>query len=114
MALGIRIVVRAIADDPLWSWYASSGTSFSELVAKMGTPPTEDMKNALKSGRYSVTNLSSTTNFIDGAFVGMISSLKEGLPAEEVADTTAELVLRVLGVSADEAAQIVSEPLEIH
>ncbi len=114
MALGIRILVRAIAEDPLWSWYAGSGTTFSELVALMGTPPAEDIRNGLKSGRYDVSNLPATVNFMNGAFVGMITALNEGADAGETADLTAELVLRVLGIPAEEAAQITSEPLETH
>lgn len=114
MALGLRILIRAIAEDPLWSWYARSGTSFSELVSQMGTPPAEDMRKGLKSGRYNVADLPATQNFINGAFVGMITSLSEGADVDETADMTAELVLRVLGVSAEEAAQIAREPLETH
>lgn len=114
MALGIRIVVRAIAEDPLWSWYARSGASFSELVAQMGTQPANDMRNGLKGGRFDVVNLPATVSFIDGAFVGMITSLNKGADVDETADMTAELVLRVLGVSAEEAAQIAREPLETH
>ncbi len=114
MALGMRVLVRAIAEDPLWSWYASSGTSFSELVAQMGTPPAEDIRNGLKSGRFNVSDLPATVNFINGAFVGMITALNEGADAVETADLTAELVLRVLGIPAEEAAQIISEPLEMH
>ncbi len=114
MALGLRVLLRAIAEDPLWSWYASSETSFSELVSEMGSPPAEDMRNGLKSGRFDVADLPATVSFINGALVGMITSLKEGGHADDIADTTAELVLRVLGVSAQEAAQIVREPLETH
>ena len=40
--------------------------------------------------------------------------LDDGAPADQTADTTAELVLRVLGISAEEAARIAREPLEIH
>jgi len=114
MSLGLRIVLRAIADDPLWSWYLGSGTSFVDLVAGMGTPPATDMRNGLKSGRFQVADLSALTNFINGALVGVITSLQQGGRADEVADTTAEMVLRVLGVSAEEAAQIARQPLETH
>jgi len=114
MALGLRILLRSIAEDPLWSWYARSETSFSDLVSEMGNPPAEDMRNGLKSGRFKVADLPAMTNFINGALVGMITSLNQGARVDETADTTAELVLRVLGISAEEAEQIAREPLEIH
>lgn len=113
-ALGLRILLRAIAEDPLWSWYARSETSFSELVSEMGTPPADDMRNGLKSGRFEVADLPATVSFINGALVGMIALLDAGARADETADMTAELVLRVLGVSAEEARQIARQPLETH
>lgn len=111
VALGMRILLRTIAEDPLWGWYAArSGTPFHQLVADMGAPPIKDMRKALQSGRFQVTTPQATSNFIDGALVGMINSIKEGAPAAEVADATAELVLRVLGISAEEAREIALAP----
>ncbi|MEP0068689.1 TetR/AcrR family transcriptional regulator [Pyruvatibacter sp.] len=114
MALGLRILLRAIAEDPLWSWYARSETSFSDLVSEMGTPPAQDMRNGLKSGRFEVADPAATTSFINGALVGMIASLDDGARPDDTADMTAELVLRVMGISAQEAHQIVRQPLETH
>lgn len=114
MALGLRILLRAIAKDPLWSWYARSEASFSELVSRMGNPPTQDMQNGLKSRRFDIADLQATLSFINGALVGMIASLDDGARPDDTADTTAELVLRVMGVSAEEARQIVGQPLETH
>ena len=114
MALGFRLLFRAIAEDPLWRWYARSGMPFSGLVADMGTPPSEDIRNGLESGRFNVADVPATTSFIDGALIGVIASLGEGVHVDAVAETTAELVLRVLGVPAEEAAQIAREPLELH
>ncbi len=112
MALGMRYLLRAIANDPLWSWYAQSGMSFSELVADMGPVPRGDIANGLDSGRYAVADVAATTSFIDGAIVGVVQALDDGQPADRLADTTAELVLRVLGIPSDEAAQIAHEPLD--
>ncbi|MEM7282254.1 MAG: TetR/AcrR family transcriptional regulator [Pseudomonadota bacterium] len=114
VALGLRVVLRAIAEDPLWSWYAGSGTSFVDLVSKMGNPPAEDVKRGIESGRFRVTNVPATQRFINGAVVELIKSINAGAKVEDVADATAELVLRVLGVPVEEAAQITNEPLAIH
>lgn len=112
MALGLRILLRSIARDPLWGWYAHrSGTPFGRLIADMGAPPAEDMKRGLDSGRFSITNPKATASFIDGALVGVIRSLTDCEQTDEIADVTAELVLRVLGVSAAEASEIVQRPL---
>ncbi|MEM7098581.1 MAG: TetR/AcrR family transcriptional regulator [Pseudomonadota bacterium] len=121
MAFGLRILLRTIARDPLWGWYASrSGTPFSRLVGDMGAPPVEDMKRGLRAGRFSFSDNSATSDFIDGALVGVINSLtrhddvagSDARSIEEVADHTAEMVLRVLGIDAQEAKQLVQQPLD--
>ena len=83
-------------------------------MSGMGTQPAEDMRNGLKGGRFEVADRPATVSFINGALVGMIALLDAGARADETADMTAELVLRVLGVSAEEARQIARQPLETH
>ncbi|MEM7136077.1 MAG: TetR/AcrR family transcriptional regulator [Myxococcota bacterium] len=114
MALGLRILLRAISEDPLWSWYARSRTPFRRLIADLGAPPLEDVKRGIQTGRFDVPDVPATWSFVDGALVGVITALSEGRCAGDVAETTAELVLRVLGIPAEEAAQIAREPLETH
>ncbi len=114
MSLGLRILLQAIADDPLWRWYARSGTSFRRLIAGMGAPPLDDARHGLESGRYDLADPSTAWSFIDGALIGVIASLDDEVRVDHVAEHTAELVLRVLGIPADEAAQIAREPLELH
>ncbi|MEL6827947.1 MAG: TetR/AcrR family transcriptional regulator [Pseudomonadota bacterium] len=113
-ALGLRLLLRAIVADPLWSWYARSGMAFSRMVSEMGEPPTKDMTRGTASGRYSIIDLPVTLSFINGAVTGMIRSISDKNDVDEPIDHTVELILRVLGVGPDEAARIVREPLEIH
>lgn len=113
-ALGLRLLLRAIVADPLWSWYARSGMAFSQMVSEMGEPPTQDMTRGTASGRYSIIDLPATLSFINGAVTGIIRSISDKNDVDEPIDHTVELILRVLGVGPDEAARIVREPLEIH
>lgn len=112
-ALGLRILLRAIADDPLWSWYARSGISFGRLSADMGTQPMDDTEHGLESGRYDVADLRTAIYFLDGALIGVIRALDDGRPVDEIGTTTAELMLRVLGVDSSEAAAIARVPLDV-
>lgn len=112
-ALGLRILLRAIADDPLWSWYARSGISFGRLSADMGTQPVDDMEYGLQSGRYDVSDLRTAIYFLDGALIGVISELDDGRPVDEVAEAAAALMLRVLGINPSEAAAIAQVPLDM-
>lgn len=115
LATGIRFAVRSIAEDPLWNWYVfQSGTPFRRLAEGMGAPPVEDMKRGVASGRFSVSDLRATWSFVDGALIGVISALNRGVLDDDAAETTAELVLRSLGIAMDEAALLAHEPLELH
>jgi AcrR family transcriptional regulator len=112
-ATGIRIALRTIARDPIWSWYVfRSGTPFRQLAEGMGSPPQEDMNRGVASGRFKVTDLRATWSFIDGAMIGVLTARNQGTLDEDAAEITAELALRSLGVSPEEAARIAREPLE--
>jgi len=114
LATGIRIALRTIAKDPIWSWYVfRSGTPFRQLAEGMGAPPADDVNRGVASGRFQVRDLRATWSFIDGAMIGVLTAWNRGALDEDAAEITAELVLRSLGVSPDEAARIVREPLEL-
>ncbi len=109
LATGIRIALAAIAGDPLWNWYVfQSGTPFRRLADGMGAPPLEDMDRGIALGRFLVSDLRATWSFIDGALIGILST---GKWQETTAEAAAEMVLRSLGISPDEAALIARRPL---
>jgi len=113
-ATGIRIALRTIARDPIWSWYVFQlGTPFRQLAEGMGAPPQEDVNRGVASGRFQVGNLRATWSFIDGALIGVLTAWNRGALDEDAAEITAELVLRSLGVSPEEAAHIAREPLDL-
>jgi AcrR family transcriptional regulator len=115
LATGIRIALRAIADDPLWNWYVfRSGTPFRRLAEGMGAPPVEDMNQGVESGRFRVNDLRATWSFVDGALIGVLTAWNQGLLDEDAAEITAELALRSLGIEPAEAARIAHEPFELH
>ena len=115
LATGIRIALRSIAGDPLWRWYVfRSGTPFRRLAEGMGAPPVEDMNRGVASGRFQVGDLRATWSFVDGALIGVLTAWNQGALSDDAAETTAELVLRSLGVTPGEAGRIARQPLEVH
>jgi AcrR family transcriptional regulator len=113
LATGIRIAVRSIAADPIWNWHVfRSGTPYRQLAEGMGTPPVRDMQRGVAGGRFHVTDLRATWRFIDGALIGVLTALNQGVLGEEAAEVTAELVLRSLGVAPEEAARLARTPLD--
>ncbi len=78
----------------------------------MGAPPVEDVNLGVAKGRFEVTDLRATWSFIDGALIGVLTAWNQGAVGECAAETTAELVLRTLGVPPSEASRIAHEPME--
>jgi len=114
LATGIRVALRAIAGDPLWNWYVfQSGTPFRRLAEGMGAPPVEDMNQGMSSGRFRVSDLRATWSFVDGALIGVLTAWNQGVLGDDAAETTAEMVLRSLGITPEEAEQIAHMPLEL-
>ena len=72
------------------------------------------MKNGMERGRYKIEDLATTLSFTNGALTGMISAIENKENVEQIIDTTVELILRVFGVDADEAAWLVRQPLNIN
>lgn len=114
VAVSMRVFLRAIAEDPLWCWYLSAGRSFCDLVADLERHPTDYVHEGVASGRFDIPDTASMESFINSAVVGAINMIQDGADAERVADASAELVLRVLGVTATEASALAYEPLEFH
>ncbi|MBW2244820.1 MAG: TetR/AcrR family transcriptional regulator [Deltaproteobacteria bacterium] len=115
MATGVRIALRTIVGDPLWNWYVfRSGTPFRRLAEGMDGPPAKDMDRGVASGRFFAADLPATWAFIDGAMTGVLTALSRGTLGDDAVETTAELVLRSLGIGAEEASRIARRPLALH
>lgn len=115
LATGIRIALRSIVSHPLWNWYVfRSGTPFRELAEGMDGPAAEDMNRGVASGRFVTENLPATWAFVDGAMTGVLIALSQGTLGDDAVETTAEMVLRSLGIGAEEASRIAHRPLELH
>lgn len=115
LATGIRIALRTIVGDPLWHWFVfRSGTPFRRMAEGMDGPPMEDMNRGVASGRFLVADLTGTWAFVDGAMTGVLIALSQGALSDDAVETTAEMVLRSLGIGAEEASRIARRPLETH
>ena len=112
LATGIRVALSSIAGDPIWNWYVfHSGTPYRQLAHGMGAPPLEDMNRGIAQGRFQVPELRSTWMFIDGAMIGVLTAWESEALGEDAAEITAELVLRSLGITPEEAARLARLPL---
>lgn len=115
LASGLRLLVRLASDDPVTGKFlVRFGLSDESLNALLTGPPMRDIEAGIASGRYQLTASSklAAASLISGATVSAMRMTIEGhLGWRDAGSSTAELVLRALGVGAQEAAEIAQSEL---
>lgn len=110
LATALRLFVRLASDDPVMGKFlVRFGLSDESLNALLSGPPMRDIEAGMAAGRYQITPASklAAASMISGATVSAMRMAVEGhLGWRDAGSTTAELVLRALGVAAEEAAEI--------
>ena len=112
LAVSARHMGRIALADPLWRWFLQhSGVPVEDMRAAIGTFSARDFRRGIESGRFQVPDLHGMSHFLLGAYV---TTLLAALPLEDpggTLDDMAELMLRAVGLSVEEAARIAHEPL---
>lgn len=115
LATGIRMWVRYAHENPQLGRFAVKfGLSEEALRRWMAGPPSHDVDTGVAAGRYMLGDVSvdSVASLVQGATVSAMWMVLEGHQTwREAGTSTAELVLRALGIDATEAHRIATEPL---
>jgi AcrR family transcriptional regulator len=110
LATALRLFVRLASADPVTGKFlVRFGLSDESLNALLAGPPMRDIEAGIASGRYQIAPGSTlaAASMISGATVSAMRMATEGhLGWRDAGSSTAELVLRALGVGAQEAAEI--------
>ncbi|WIE49821.1 TetR/AcrR family transcriptional regulator [Pseudomonas sp. GM17] len=112
---GIRFFVRRTHEEPHWgafiNRFALSNASLQEMLYG---PPTMDLMQGLSSGRYNFRpeQLMTVISHIAGTTLGAMFLVSQGHKTwREAGSDSAEMVLRSLGISFDEARAIATVEL---
>lgn len=110
LATGLRLWVRYAHENPTVGRFAVKfGLSEESLRALLTGPPMRDIRDGAASGRYDIGQLSadSIASLIVGATVSAMWMVFEGHQTwREAGSSTAELVLRAVGIEPAEAREI--------
>ena len=111
LAAGVRLWVRDAHDDPMMGRFAVRfALTEQPLRAVITGPPMRDVSAGIAAGRYPVdaSTTPSIASLVIGATVSAMWMVLEGYQTwRDAGSSTAELVLRALGIEAVEA-QIIS------
>jgi AcrR family transcriptional regulator len=112
MAIGTRRFVLEAVRDPVWAAaLIRVSTSSNRALARTAGPALHDLRLGRRRGRFEYRNETAALDLVTGTVLAGIRSVLEGRAGAEHAAPIAAIVLRGLGVSADEADDLVKQPL---
>jgi AcrR family transcriptional regulator len=112
MATGMRHGLRALASDPLCSWFVlKSGLPQQRLREGVGESGMRDAQRGVDAGRFRIGNVRVVSLLMTGAFLAALSARVEKRLDDGDLDDAVEHLLRLLGLSSAEAHQIAHRPL---
>jgi AcrR family transcriptional regulator len=107
-----RTFVRRARSDPDWAWLlVRLDVSHNVLLAALGPYARRDLRRGIKAGRLNVPHEGVALHATGGALLAVMRAVLDGAAPKDADIHHAEGMLRLLGVPADEAAQIARRPL---
>jgi AcrR family transcriptional regulator len=109
-----RYFVNRARTDPDWAWLlVRMEVSHGIVLAALGPYARRDLRRGIRAGRVSVSNERVAFFAAGGALLAVMRAVLDGHAPKDADVHHAEGVLRLLGVPADEAAEIARRPLPV-
>lgn len=107
LAIGVRLFLRRTHDEPNWGRFMCRfGQTAAQLREVWYGPPMQDLVDGIEQGRYNIgkEQLTTATAMLAGGTFGACLLVLEGYRGwREAGSEAAALILRALGISAEEA-----------
>ena len=113
VAVAHRSLIGLAADDPEWGWLLVRLEISHDLAfATLGPYAARDLDQGIATGRFRVDDPNVALIAAGGALLAVLRAVLQGrADGESVAPQHAAYVLRMLGLSPDDAAEVASRPL---
>ena len=113
IAVAIRLFLERVKDDPLWGWFMARYAPSLPILRDQTRDIIREriIADGLRRRRFRLPSTRAVGDLIAGTSVTALRSILEGRAPVTIAAEVAELVLRGLGVSLDEAAEIAHRPI---
>jgi AcrR family transcriptional regulator len=112
VAVAHRSFVRRARTEPDWAWLLLRlDVSHNVLIAALGPHARRDLRNGVKTGRFSVPHELIALYDTGGALLSVLRAVLDGAAPKDADIHHAEGVLRLLGLAADDAAEVARRPL---
>jgi AcrR family transcriptional regulator len=112
IAAAHRHFVRLARTDPQWAWLlVRLDVSHGVVLRALGPFAQRDLRRAVKAGRLHVPNERTALLDMGGALLAVMRGVLDGLAPREADIHHAEGILRLLGLPAEDAAEVARRPL---
>ncbi|NOX50497.1 MAG: TetR/AcrR family transcriptional regulator, partial [Gammaproteobacteria bacterium] len=104
LSVSMRYIARTLARDELWRWFLQhSGMPVSTMESVFGEFSRRDLMRGFDAGRFNVADIRVAATYGFGGYVNSIVMAFENEDPDSFIDNAIESMLRVLGLSQDEA-----------
>lgn len=111
-SFSLRHLMRTAVSDPVWGWLlVRLGIAQEGLMRTLGPRASRDIQLGVDSGRFTVDDVPLASAMTFGALLAAMHSYLDHRSTEDPSQRYAENLLRMVGVSADEAHRVSTLPL---
>lgn len=111
-AVAHRTIIARAAEDPTVGWLMVRLELSHDLVSTaLGPYALRDLQRGIDEGRFSVPDLGATLIALGGALLGAVRAVLQGRTGPDPGVAHAVVALQMLGVPADEAAEVARRPM---
>lgn len=112
VAAAHRHFVGLASTDPDWAWLlVRVSASHTVALAALGPFARHDIERGIKVGRFRVANKRVALIDAGGALLSVMRDVLDGTAPKDAARLHAEGVLRILGLTAEDAAEVARRPM---
>jgi AcrR family transcriptional regulator len=112
VAVAHRSLIQAAIDDPSFGWLLVRLEISHDIVsATLGPYAARDLDRGIKAGRFDVDDRAAALIAAGGALLGVVRAVLQGHADDRTAQHHAAAVLRIFGLTPQEAAEVAARPL---
>ena len=107
-----RSLVKLTAEDPEWGWLLVRLELSHDLAsAALGSFAARDLERGIEAGRFRLDDADVALIASAGALLGTVRAVLQGRVGPDAASQHAAYVLRMLGLTPEDAAEVAARPL---
>lgn len=111
-SFSVRHLMRTAVTDPAWGWLVVRlGIAQQGLIGALGPRASRDIQIGVDSGRFKIENVALASSMTFGSLLAVMQEYLQGQVKNDPSEFFAEQLLRMVGISADEAHEISRRPL---